>query len=70
VPGPPPRRKLLRVTAPHLCAGAVFVRDPAGWRCERAAPILKWMVGKPPAEIARYLEAKGWAREWLDVVGE
>jgi hypothetical protein len=55
--------RILRVTAPHFCAGAVFVGPP--WRCVEAAPILKWMVRKPPAETRAYLDRKGWAYEWL-----
>jgi hypothetical protein len=52
---------LLRVVAPHYCAGAVFKNG----ECIRAAPIIKWMVGKPPSEIKRFLVNKGYQYEWV-----
>lgn len=56
--------RLLRVTAPHFCAGAVFTHD-GQWQCTKAAPILGWMVGKPPSETREYLKRKGWGFEWV-----
>ena len=53
---------LLRVEAPHFVAGAIWLRDP--WRCIDAAPILKWMVGKPAPDVARYLQKKRWPYNW------
>jgi len=52
---------LLRVTAPHFCAGAIFEKG----ECVKAAPIIKWMVGKPPLETRDYMRRKGWQWEWL-----
>lgn len=57
--------RLLRVEAPHFVAGAVWVREGAGWRCVEVAPILRWMVGKPAPEVGAYLKRKGWAYEWV-----
>ena len=40
------KRLLLRIVAPHFVAGAVWERTrDKGWRCVKAAPILKWMQG-------------------------
>lgn len=59
--------RLLRVTAPHFVAGAVFARDESGgWRVRRTAPILGWMRGKSAGEIGAYLRRKGWRFEWLN----
>lgn len=60
-----PPERLLRVEAPHFVAGAVWVPVGGVWSCTEAAPILKWMVGKPPAEVKAYLTRKGWSWEWL-----
>ncbi len=48
---------LLRITAPHFCAGI-----ERGGRC---APILRWMRGMTLAEIRRYCARKGWTVEVL-----
>ena len=52
---------ILRVVAPHYCAGAIFIDG----KCVKAAPIIKWMVGKPPQETKRYLLKKGYKYEWI-----
>jgi hypothetical protein len=57
--------KLLRVTAPHFCAGAIWRKDSNGWRCIDAAPILGWMIGKHPDYVRAYLDRKGYLREWV-----
>ncbi|MBK9497337.1 MAG: hypothetical protein IPO08_23015 [Xanthomonadales bacterium] len=57
--------RILRVAAPHFVAGAIWRRDVAGWRCVRAAPVIKWMVGQPADEVKSYLVRKGWVFEWL-----
>lgn len=57
--------RLLRVTAPHFVAGAIWRRDGPAWRCVDAAPILRWMVGKGAGEVKDYIARKGWAWEWL-----
>jgi len=57
--------RLLRVRAPHFIAGAVWREIDGQWQCIRAAPILRWMLGKDSATVAAYLRRKGWAWEWL-----
>lgn len=57
--------KLLRVEAPHYVAGAIWRRTENAWECVRAAPIIKWMVGKTPQQVASYLRTKGYKWEWL-----
>jgi hypothetical protein len=47
---------LVRVVAPHVVAGLVM----DGERCARAAPILKWAIGKRREELRRYFASKGW----------
>jgi hypothetical protein len=47
--------KLVRVVAPHLVAG--FETDGV---VRRAAPILKYLVGKTDEEARRYIARKGW----------
>lgn len=47
---------LVRVVAPHFCAGLVIVKG----RCIEAAPILKWAIGKSAAELSAYFKSKGW----------
>lgn len=47
---------LAQVTAPHFCAGIVMENDV----CTDAAPILRWAVGKPRAELRQYFARKGW----------
>ncbi len=56
-------RGLLRVTAPHFVAGAVWERvEGYEWRCTEAAPIIRWMVGKRSTDVRRYLNRKpGWS---------
>lgn len=62
--------KLLRVTAPHFCAGAVYEKQECGWECVKAAPILKWVIGKPPHETRDYLNKRQWAHEWVKAGGQ
>jgi hypothetical protein len=47
--------KLIRVVAPHFVAG--FETDGI---VRRAAPILKYLVGKTDQEARRYIARKGW----------
>jgi len=51
--------KLLRITAPHLCAGIVLHND----RVVRYAPILYYMRNWGEAKIRSYVERKGWEIE-------
>ena len=56
--------RLLQVTAPHFCAGAVWQRIDGEWQCVEAAPILAWMRGKDAREVGAYLRRKGWRVYW------
>jgi hypothetical protein len=47
---------LVRVVAPHFVAGLIVEGD----RCVRAAPILRWAVGKRAAELRAAFARKGW----------
>jgi hypothetical protein len=47
--------KLIRVVAPHFVAG--FESDGI---VQRAAPILKYLVGKSDDEARTYIKRKGW----------
>ena len=53
------------MVAPHFVAGADWQLTDTGWVCTDAAPILRWMVGKPPEQVAAYLRRKGWEYQWL-----
>lgn len=48
--------KLVRVVAPHFVAG--FESD--GHNIVRAAPILKYLIGKTEAYARHYIKQKGW----------
>jgi hypothetical protein len=45
---------LIQVTLPHLCAGVISEKG----RIVRAAPILKWALGKTPQELAHWVAEK------------
>jgi hypothetical protein len=54
---------LMRVEAPHFVAGLIVTKG----RVVRAAPILKWSLGKQWVWIASYIERKGWRwRAWTE----
>jgi hypothetical protein len=58
------REALLQITAPHFCAGAVFVVNQSrAWECVQAAPIIRWMVGMSSEEAKAYCHRKGWKWE-------
>lgn len=48
---------LIQITAPHFCAGLLI---EAG-KVVLAAPILRWMMGKPEDYVRFYCRRKGWA---------
>jgi hypothetical protein len=48
--------KMVRVVAPHFVAG--FESD--GTTVVRAAPIIKYLIGKTEAYARHYLKQKGW----------
>jgi len=47
---------LVRIVAPHFVAGLIL-RDG---KVIRAAPILKWTVGKQQKWLSQYFKSKGW----------
>lgn len=53
--GLPNLMKLVRVVAPHFVAG--FETDGV---VRRAAPILKYLVGKTDDQAREYIKSKGW----------
>lgn len=60
--------RLLRVLAPHFCAGAIWQKRTEGWVCTGAAPILRWMVGMDAQTMKQRqpgMIRKGWAFEWI-----
>lgn len=57
--------RLLWIDAPHFFAGAIWHHTGTEWACIEAAPIIRWMVGKSAADVARYLRTKGWQYGWL-----
>lgn len=48
-------------------SGATWERCESGWRCIAAetAPILRWMVGKPPDFVAKWLKSNRYNHSWL-----
>lgn len=52
---------LLRVEAPHYVAASIWERG----RCVRAAPIIRWMEGKPWNRVHGWLFARGYAWQWV-----
>jgi hypothetical protein len=57
---------LVRVVAAHFVAGFVFDGD----KCVRAAPILKWCVGKSADYIRGQFRAHGWRASIVEVFDE
>ena len=58
-------QKLLRITAPHFVAGAVFQKRGSVWVCVKSAPIVKYMIGMEPIKIKAYIMKKRWVYEWV-----
>lgn len=58
---------ILSLDSGYFNAGAVFEKAEGGWVCTDAAPIIRWMVGKPPDETRKYINKRGWSYEWLRV---
>lgn len=59
--------RILRVTAPHFVAGAVFRDNLLGQSiCFASAPIIKWMVGLPYEAIRSRIDRNpNWGAEWI-----
>lgn len=51
---------MIRITAPHFCAGLVL--DDLGV-VTRAAPILRYMLGWRASRVVTYATRKGWQVE-------
>lgn len=49
--------RLIRITAPHFCAGADIGENS---EVVFSAPIIKWMKGRKLWWIKKYCESKGW----------
>lgn len=50
--------RLIRIVAPHFVAG--FETDGI---VRRAAPIIKYLVGKTDDQVREYIRRKGWKGE-------
>lgn len=48
---------MLSITLPYACFGAV-IDDETG-RCIRVAPLGRWMLGRAPQVIVRWVSSKG-----------
>lgn len=60
--------RILQVTAPHFCAGAIWTLRDGSWVCTEAAPILRWMVGMDAATMKERkptMTRKGWKFDWI-----
>jgi hypothetical protein len=59
-PTPASTDTLVRIDAPHFCAGVVI----SGGVVTRAAPILKYMFGWTGARVGVYAIGKGWTVDY------
>ena len=48
---------LVRIVSPYFVAGALFNPDGV---CMPPAPILRWCVGKPRAQLLQDFKRRGW----------
>lgn len=58
--------RLLQVTAPSFCAGAIYRLEPEGWRCVKAAPILHKLYAMTPEQARDFLNSRRWRWEWVE----
>lgn len=63
----PDSYKMVRVTTEYYCGGAIWVKRSGVWSCLRAAPILRWMHRKTPAEVHLELIRLGADFQWLKI---
>lgn len=56
---------LLRVTAPHFVAGAVYEKRGGEWKCIAAAPIIAYLLKLDAMSAGDYLTRKRWTFEWI-----
>ena len=61
------RSVLLRVSARHFVAGCVWEKRGEHWRCVRAAPIIKWLVGMTSTEAEVKMKRLGYTYERVSV---
>ena len=54
-------RRLVRVTAPYLCAGAIL--ESRTGRILDAAPIIRWSIGHTLEDLRRHARRKRWTVE-------
>lgn len=59
------RPLLLRCSNEYFCAGAIWVRREGHWVCDKAAPILAWMIGLQPSEAKFGLLKRGCSWSWI-----
>lgn len=52
---------MIRITSPYFCAGCVIENG----LIVRAAPIIKYMIGKTPGWVRTYCQKKKWKSELL-----
>lgn len=57
--------RLLRVKNEYFDCQAIWRKKEGVWTCVSAAPIIRWMVGKTPAEAKIELVKRGCSYEWL-----
>lgn len=55
----------IQIVAPHFVAAIEVDFDEPGFVVVEAAPILRWMIGKPFAEVRDYCMRKRW--HWIPV---
>lgn len=54
--------RLMQIDSPHYCAGLIIKNGIV----IKAAPIIKWMVGKDFNFIISYLNSKKYNYQWKD----
>ena len=59
------RTVLLRVVTGYFVAGAVWIRIGNVWSCDKAAPIIRWMVGMNLERAKNKLLNMGAKWEWI-----
>lgn len=52
---------MIRIVAPHFVAGVVLADQ-----VERAAPIVKYMIGWNAGKVRNYARSKGWQTQILE----
>lgn len=63
----PTLERLLHVSNEYFTAGAIWVRVHGAWSCQKAAPILKWMVGMQFDHVPIELLKRGCRWSWSPI---